>query len=53
MTLEDFKNKKVTVMGIGLHGGGTGVIKFLAGQGAKILATDCVKKKNWPVPWKR
>ncbi len=27
-------------MGIGLHGGGVGVIKFLAAQGAEILATD-------------
>ena len=27
-------------MGIGLHGGGVGVIKFLAKQGAEILATD-------------
>jgi len=36
----DFKDKKITVIGIGLHGGGVGVIKFLAGQGAKILATD-------------
>ena len=27
-------------MGVGLHGGGVGVIKFLAAQGAKVLATD-------------
>jgi len=40
MTLEDFKDKRVTVMGIGLHGGGVGVIKFLVAQGAKVLATD-------------
>jgi len=40
MTLSDFKDKKITVMGIGLHGGGVGVIKFLAAQGAKVLATD-------------
>ncbi len=40
MELSDFKNKKITVMGIGLHGGGIGVIKFLAAQGANILATD-------------
>ncbi len=36
----DFEDKKITVMGIGLHGGGVGVIKFLAAQGAKVLATD-------------
>lgn len=40
MKIEDFKNKRVTVMGIGLHGGGVGVINFFAQVGAKILATD-------------
>lgn len=40
MNLSDFKDKRITVMGIGLHGGGIGVIKFLAAHGAKILATD-------------
>ena len=29
--------KKVTVMGIGLHGGGSGVIRFLAKEGADKL----------------
>ncbi len=33
-------------MGIGLHGGGVGVIKFLATQGAKILATDLRQKEE-------
>ena len=33
-------------MGIGLHGGGVGVIKFLAEQGAKILATDLRTKEE-------
>jgi len=40
MDLTEFKDKKITVMGIGLHGGGIGVIKFLVSQGAKVLATD-------------
>ncbi len=40
MELSDFKDKRITVMGIGLHGGGVGIIKFLAAQGAKVLATD-------------
>lgn len=35
-----FKNKKVTVMGVGLHGGALAVIKWLASKGAKVLATD-------------
>ena len=35
-----FRNKKVLVMGLGLHGGGVGVAKFFSKQGAKILVTD-------------
>ncbi|TSC53678.1 MAG: UDP-N-acetylmuramoylalanine--D-glutamate ligase [Parcubacteria group bacterium LiPW_39] len=46
MELKDFKDKRITVMGIGLHGGGVGVIKFLAAQGAKILATDLRNKEQ-------
>ena len=46
MTLEDFKNKRITVMGVGLHGGGVGGIRFLAEQGAKILATDLKHKED-------
>jgi len=33
-------------MGLGLHGGGVGVVKFLAQQGAKILVTDLKTKKE-------
>jgi len=40
MTIQDFRGKRVTVMGIGLHGGGLGVINFFYQAGAKILATD-------------
>ena len=46
MELKDFKDKKITVMGIGLHGGGVGVIKFLAAQGAKVFGTDLRKKEE-------
>jgi len=35
-----FKDKKVVVMGLGLLGGGVGVAKFFAKQGAKLLVTD-------------
>lgn len=35
-----FKDKKITVMGIGVLGRGVGDIKFLASCGAKITATD-------------
>ena len=32
----DFKDKKVTVMGLGLHGGSEGLIRYLVKKGAKI-----------------
>ncbi len=35
-----FKNKKVTVFGLGLHGGGVGTVKFLVANGAKVIVTD-------------
>jgi UDP-N-acetylmuramoylalanine--D-glutamate ligase len=35
-----YKNKKIVIWGLGLHGGGLGVAKFLANQGAKLLITD-------------
>lgn len=35
-----FKNKKVLIMGLGLHGGGAGDAKFFAKQGAEVLVTD-------------
>jgi len=41
----DLRNKKITVMGLGLHGGGLGVTKWLAQQGAKVLVTD-LKTRN-------
>jgi UDP-N-acetylmuramoylalanine--D-glutamate ligase len=36
----DFSGKKVTVMGLGLFGGGVGVTRFLARQGAQVAVTD-------------
>ncbi|CAG0939199.1 partial UDP-N-acetylmuramoylalanine--D-glutamate ligase, partial [Candidatus Brocadiaceae bacterium] len=36
----EFKNKKITVMGLGLFGGGAGVAQFLARQGAQVTVTD-------------
>jgi len=35
-----FKNKKVLIMGLGLHGGGVAVAKFFYKQGADVLVTD-------------
>lgn len=40
MTKQLFKNKKVLVMGLGLHGGGVGVAEFFCEQGADVLVTD-------------
>ena len=39
----EFKNKKITVMGLGLFGGGVGVAQFLARQGASVTVTDLRK----------
>ncbi|MFZ9859010.1 MAG: UDP-N-acetylmuramoyl-L-alanine--D-glutamate ligase [Roseiflexaceae bacterium] len=36
----DLRNKKVTVMGLGVHGGGLGVARYCAEQGAVVTVTD-------------
>ena len=41
-----FKNKKVVIMGLGLHGGGVGAAKFFHKQGAKVLVTDLKTKSS-------
>ena len=41
-----FKNKKVTIMGLGLLGGGVGVAKFFCQQGAEVLVTDSKTKRQ-------
>lgn len=41
-----FKNKKITVMGLGLLGRGIGVINFLSKLGAKLIVTDLKTKKQ-------
>ncbi|MFC1639053.1 Mur ligase family protein [Patescibacteria group bacterium] len=35
-----YNNKKVTVMGLGRHGGALGVAKWLAARGARLIVTD-------------
>ncbi|MCX6745665.1 MAG: UDP-N-acetylmuramoyl-L-alanine--D-glutamate ligase [Candidatus Parcubacteria bacterium] len=42
----NFKNKKITVMGLGLHGGGLAVTKFLAQKGALLTVTDLKNEKQ-------
>lgn len=46
MGFEYFKNKKITVLGLGLHGGGVGVVKFLVNQGARVIVTDLKTKEQ-------
>jgi len=41
-----FQNKKVTIIGLGLHGGGVGAVKFFYKQGAIILVTDLKTKSQ-------
>jgi len=41
-----FRNKRITIMGLGLHGGGVGAVKFFAQQGAKLLVTDLRKRRE-------
>lgn len=46
MELQSLKDKKITVLGLGLHGGGVGVVKFLAKYGAKVIVTDIKTKEQ-------
>ena len=34
------KNKKITIMGLGLFGGGAGLARFLVHRGARLIVTD-------------
>jgi len=44
--LRDLKDKRITIMGLGLNQGGLGVARLLAKAGAKILITDLKTKKE-------
>ncbi|MFA5925592.1 MAG: UDP-N-acetylmuramoyl-L-alanine--D-glutamate ligase [Parcubacteria group bacterium] len=46
MKKSDFKGKKITVMGIGLHGGGVATVRFFAESGARVIATDMKTEKE-------
>lgn len=39
-SLDDIKGKKVTVMGLGLNGGGLAAVRFFLNKGAFVTATD-------------
>jgi UDP-N-acetylmuramoylalanine--D-glutamate ligase len=40
MIVSDLRDKKITVMGLGLHGGGIGTVRFLHKAGAVLTVTD-------------
>lgn len=46
MNISDLKNKKITVMGLGLHGGGVGTVRFLCEAGALVTVTDLKSKEE-------
>ena len=41
-----FKNKKITMLGLGLLGRGVNVAKFLAENGAQLIITDIKTKEQ-------
>jgi len=45
-TKDWFRGKKVTVMGLGLHGGGLGISKWLVKAGAKVTVTDLKSRQE-------
>ncbi len=45
--MNDFSGKRVTVMGLGLHGGGASAAVWCARHGAKVLITDLKTKKQF------
>lgn len=43
---KDFFGKRVTVFGLGLHGGGVGTVQFLSRIGAQVTVTDIKTKEQ-------
>jgi len=48
----NLKNKNILVVGLGQHGGGLGVVKYLVQKGAKVRITDLKNKKELQSPLK-
>lgn len=46
MNIGDLKNKKITVMGLGLHGGAVGTVRFLSEAGVKVTVTEIKSKEE-------
>lgn len=45
-SIEDIKNKKVTIMGLGLNGGGEAAVRFFLKKGAYVTVTDMKTKEQ-------
>jgi len=46
MIVHDFKDKNVIVLGLGISGGGVGVVRFLANEGARVTVLDIKTKRQ-------
>jgi UDP-N-acetylmuramoylalanine--D-glutamate ligase len=46
MTVGGLRGKKITVMGLGLHSGGVGTVRFLHENGARIVVTDMKSRED-------
>jgi len=46
MFTQDFNNKRAVVVGLGHFGGGAGVTRWLAEQGARVLVTDLADEQS-------
>lgn len=44
--LTKFRDKRILLFGLGLHGGGLGVAKFLLKEGARLTVTDLRQRKE-------
>ena len=53
MKISDFKNTRVTIMGLGIVGGGADTAKFFIKAGARVLVTDLKTKKELKVSLKK
>lgn len=49
MKIADLKGKKVTVFGLGLHGGGVDTVLFLVRHGARVVVTDIKSRADLKV----
>ena len=45
-SIEDIKGKKVTIMGLGLNGGGEAAVRFFLNKSAYVTVTDMKPKSS-------